>query len=172
MANTYILIEAKTLGSAAASVTFSSIPQTYTDLKVIMSTRSTRAAFDDEVKININGTGIGSNFTSRVVGGEGTAASQFSTSYSTGRITLGIQGSTTTASTFTSTEHYFPNYTGSNFKSISSDNTVGQNAAAVFTDLSASLYSSTSAITSIAFSTTLGDFAQYSTFYLYGIKNS
>jgi hypothetical protein len=32
MANTYTLIESQVLGSAAASVTFSAIPATYTDL--------------------------------------------------------------------------------------------------------------------------------------------
>jgi len=166
------LIEAKTVGSGgAASITFTSIPQTYTDLKIVMSARSTRNAIDDEVRININGTGVGTNFTSRVLGGEGASGTQFSTSYSTGRITLGIPGATVTASTFASTEHYFPNYTGSNNKSISSDNVTENNGTNAYADLSASLYSSSSAITSLVFTTNLGLFAEGSTASLYGISN-
>ena len=166
------LIETKTVGSGgAASITFTSIPQTYTDLKIVMSARSTRNAIDDEVRININGTGVGTNFTSRVLGGEGASGTQFSTSYSTGRITLGIPGATVTASTFGSTEHYFPNYTGSNNKSISSDNVTENNGTNAYADLSASLYSSSSAITSLVFTTNLGLFAEGSTASLYGISN-
>jgi hypothetical protein len=41
MPSTYNKIEAKTLGSTATSVTFSSIPSTYTDLVLVVQTTST-----------------------------------------------------------------------------------------------------------------------------------
>jgi hypothetical protein len=40
MANTYTLIESQVLGSSAASVTFSAIPATYTDLVLKFSSRN------------------------------------------------------------------------------------------------------------------------------------
>jgi hypothetical protein len=47
MANTYTLIASNTLGASAASVTFSAIPSTYTDLVVRYSAASCDAAVTD-----------------------------------------------------------------------------------------------------------------------------
>ena len=74
MANTYTLIEAQTLGSSAASVTFSSIPATYTDLIIKASTRSARSGSSgDNVIIYLNGVTTDMSFT--YVEGSGAAAS-------------------------------------------------------------------------------------------------
>jgi hypothetical protein len=169
MANTYTLIQAQTLGSSAASVTFSSIPGTYTDLKVLVSTRSTRTggATSDEMRVAFNG--LTTNQTTRALQGSGSAAS----SYTDTRVTIGIAPtSTTTSDTFGNTEFYIPNYTSSNFKSSSADSVSENNATVAFATLWANLWSSTAAITSIEFTLANASYAQHSTFYLYGIKNS
>jgi hypothetical protein len=81
--------------------------------------------------------------------------------------------STDTANTFGSFEFYIPNYAGSNNKSLSSDAVQENNASAAYASLTAWLMANTAAITSLTLTTTATfSFAQYSTFYLYGIKNS
>ncbi|CAB4173630.1 hypothetical protein UFOVP973_1, partial [uncultured Caudovirales phage] len=53
MANTYVLLNSNTVGvGGTASVTFSSIPQTYTDLMVRISARSTLSGAKVIVQIN------------------------------------------------------------------------------------------------------------------------
>jgi len=54
---TYTLISSNVLTSSAASVTFSSIPATYTDLVVRLSARATTTA--SNIWVTFNGTGTG-----------------------------------------------------------------------------------------------------------------
>lgn len=68
---TYEPIATTTLGSAAASYTFSSIPSTYTDLVVVCSAVT---ATVDNLVINFNGD-TAANYSWTTVGGNGTAAS-------------------------------------------------------------------------------------------------
>ena len=64
MANTYTLIEAKSLNTTTASITFSSIPQTYTDLLVLVSARGD-AGGQRDCYISFNGST--SNFTNKLI---------------------------------------------------------------------------------------------------------
>jgi hypothetical protein len=168
MANTYELIEAKTLGSAAVSVEFTSIPATYTDLILLTSTRGTRAGnTNDDFTIQFNG--ITTGYSSTAVEGYGSSAA----SYSTTSIIINSVGPNSTASTFSNGSIYIPNYTSANYKSVSVDSVAENNATAATASLSAGLWSNTAAITSIKLqSRYTSDFVQYSSFYLYGIKNS
>lgn len=168
MANTYTLIASNTVGSGgASSVTFSSIASTYTDLLVKMSARTTTGG-PDNFLISFNGSST--NFSYRELTGNGTGTSSSS---GTGGGTALIDGSTQTASTFSSNDIYIPNYAGSNYKSFSADAVTESNATLSYAQLWASLWSNTAAITQISLTCAGGsNFAQYSTFYLYGIKNS
>ena len=170
---TYIKIASNTVGSGgAASVTFSSIPSTYTDLVVKMSTRSSSGgsvAANTYIKFN----GSSASYSERLLYGDGTtpnSASQATTQFNwAGQTTAG----TATASTFNNSEVYIPNYTSANYKSISADSVTENNATAASIYIDAGLWSNTSAITSIAFTEQYGaNFAQYSTFTLYGISNA
>lgn len=68
---TYALIESQVLGSAAASVTFSSIPGTYTDLRLVINGVISTAI--DPVTINFN-SDTASNYSYTLLYGDGTSA--------------------------------------------------------------------------------------------------
>jgi hypothetical protein len=167
MPNNYILLERIELAASAASVTFSNIPQTgYTDLKVVISSRSTgggSAWSDIIIKPNNSTTSI----STRVLYGTGSAAA--STTFTTGIPAVG-EGTTGTASTFGNAEIYIPNYTSSNFKSFSADSVSENNATSSLAQLGAMLWSDTAAITSLVFTDfNSGNFVSGSTFSLYGL---
>ena len=168
MANTYVLINSSTVGSGgAAYITFSSIPATYTDLKLVISGRElggdyVRFALD----INATGTGLGS---AKYLSGNGATAS--SSTLTAPDIGFGLNRASSTASVFSNTEIYFPNYTLSRYKTITCDGVEENNATAAISSLAVNLWSNTAAITSIKIVPVL-NLAQYSTAYLYGIKNS
>jgi hypothetical protein len=166
MAVTYKLIETVRVGSGgAASITFSSIPQTYTDLMLLTSARSTSTGLAVVAKFN----GSSANYTGKYLEGSGS-------SVASGTMSINQAGnsvaSSYTASVFASNYLYIPNYTGSTFKSSSSDATTENNATVSYMAFYANLWSDTSAITSIALTVSAGSFAEFSSASLYGIKNS
>jgi hypothetical protein len=171
MANTYTLIQAQNLVSTAVTVTFSSIPATYTDLVIKASTRSDRASsIQDNVLIYLNGVTTNMSFT--YLEGNGAAASSGRNSSSQNQV--GISTATTaTSNTFSNWELYIPNYAGSTNKPMGSSSVMETNATTSYIDSFAGLWSNTAAITSISFQSTLStNFISGSSFYLYGIKNS
>jgi hypothetical protein len=162
----YVLLEKITVGAAgASSVTFSGIPQTgYTDLVVKLTARTTYAELNEAINVYPNGSG--SNGTRRALYGTGSAAASESAS----NIRLDyLSGNTATANTFGTGEIYIPNYTSSNFKSMSMEAVAEGNTTGMFMAMTAGLWSSTSAITSLQLSPLNGTFLQHSTFYLYGV---
>jgi hypothetical protein len=165
MAENYILLERTELNAAAASVTFSNIPQTgYTDLKIVVSARSDRASVVDDLAISFNGNTA--SFTGRELYGDGSSAASITTARAAGTTT----GANATANTFGNSEIYIPNYTGSANKSFSVDGVQETNATAAYAELYASLWSNTAAITSIGFAPLSGtNLLTGSTFSLYGI---
>jgi hypothetical protein len=169
MPNTFELIAAVTVGSGgASSIDFTSIPSTYTDLCIKLSGRSNKVGNTDSVVIAFNGLTTNRSYR-RLYAYDGAAGSDTSTTYAA--IT---DASTSTASTFGSMEIYIPNYAGSTNKSLSID-AVSENNGASTTyelDLVAGLWSNTAAINQLTFTLTGGSFVQYSTAYLYGVKNA
>ena len=167
MATTYEAIATVEVGSGgAASIDFSSIPATYTDLVVKVSGRAASATDFGTVLLALNSSGSG--FTNRQLVGTGSAAVS-----NTGTTAVGpIPGTLITASTFNNAEIYLPNYAGSTNKSYSYDGVLENNATGARAILGAGLWSNTAAITSISLTTDIGNFVQYSTATLYGIKNS
>ena len=168
MAATYEAIATVTVGSGGAgTVTFSSIPQTYTDLLIKVSARGDANFPNQSYEIRLNGST--SNASGRRIYGNGASAASDTTAYIEG------VGATATASTFSNDEIYIPNYTSSNNKSVSIDNVSENNATTAYAVLEAFLWSNSAAVTSIdlvALNAGSQEFVQYSTFTLYGIKNS
>ena len=171
MPNTYQLIEAKNLGASTSSITFSAIPGTYTDLKVLFSIRgtdSTPAAY-----MQFNGSTSGYNFKFAEGSGSGTNSNTSAYGIFTTSIYLNqIDGTGFTSDVFSNGEAYIPNYAGSTYKSASVNNVIENNGTTAYASICAGLWSNTAAITSITITPTSLNFAQYSSFYLYGIKNS
>lgn len=170
MANTYTLISSVTVGAGgASSIDFTSIPATYTDLLMVVSGRSSRSGTVDDCKIQFNNSTTG--YSDRWLNGNGASATSGSES-SSGIYDIILPASSATSNTFCNALIYIPNYAGSNYKSVSIDGVMENNATTAYADLRAGLWSNTAAITSIKLTPDTGPFAQYSTAYLYGIKNS
>ena len=165
------LIEAKTLGSNTASVTFDNIPQTYTDIKLVISARTDRAGQDnDALFITING--VTTNLANILLESTGSGSGSSNTNSGASTKVFPTVGSTATANTFGNGEIYFPNYTGSQYKSFSGYGVTENNATQAITGLSANLWSNTAAITSLTFNSIGTNFVSGSTFYLYGIQSA
>ena len=169
MANTYTLIASSTVGSGgAANIEFTSIPATYTDLLVKLSSRMASGASELLVRLN----GSTSDHSGKYIQGSGSSVASGNNFTVAGVYINEEEYATYTANTFSNLELYVPNYAGSNNKSFSSDGVNENNATQAFTQLTAGLWSNSSAITSITFYHSSGNFAQYSSAYLYGISNS
>jgi len=160
------LIETKTLGADAASIEFTSIPQTYTDLVFVASTRASTSGTSVEpclVTFNANT----SNYTARTLNGAGSGTP--TSAAPTSRLVFNAPRTGTTANTFGNVSVYIPNYTGATNKSYSTDSVTEHNATEAHQTIIAGLWSDTSAITSALFAPTANNFEAGSTISLYGI---
>ena len=163
-----VAIQTVTVGSGgASSISFTSIPQTYTDLVLKISSRGTNSGTAVAYEISFNGNT--SNFSSIILGGNG--SSVFSYSNQPRRIGL-TSAAGATASTFANGEIYIPNYAGSNNKSYSADAVSENNATSAEIAMFAGLWSNTAAITSVTLTPQFDNFAQYSTATLYGVTSA
>jgi len=178
MANTYEAIATVTVGSGgAATMAFSSIPATYTDLCILFSGRTDSNDAPGYATLQFNGNSS-AIYSRTQVQGDGSTAYSFSGSSETAINYIYTGGGNGTSNTFGNTYIYIPNYTSSSAnKSISVDTVQENNTSTnAWQELQAGLWANTAAITSI----TLGvlntaaqtKFVQYSTATLYGIKNS
>jgi hypothetical protein len=151
-----------------ASVTFSNIPQGYTDLKVVASARSDRGGeFTDYISILPNAST--SNLSSRFIFFSNTTRN----SSTDNRVYVATNSSTSTTNTYGSAEFYIPNYTSSNYKSIMADGVTENNSTSNYGHVSSGLWSSNAAITSLTLVSLNGvNWVANSTFSLYGIKNA
>lgn len=170
-ANTFVQIGSTvTVGSGGtANITFTSIPATYTDLVLKVSTKTARSGdSSDDGYVTFNGATTG--FSYKYIAGNGTICGSGGASSTSSIYDFTPNGSGTNASgIWGNAEIYIPNYAGSNYKSVSMDAVMENNATASYQYLSAGLWSNTAAITSIKLQADLGNFVQYSTASLYGI---
>jgi hypothetical protein len=168
---TYTLISAVAVGSGgAATIDFTSIPSTYTDLVLKTSLRGPTGYASDTMDTYLRFNGTTTNYSDRLLYGTGSAAASLSET-PTG-INFRVVGQNSTASTFGNAEIYIPNYAGSTNKSVSVDAVTENNATSVLTQLEAGLWTNTAAINQITLVPFTTGFAQYSTAYLYGVSNA
>jgi hypothetical protein len=172
MAATYTLISSNVLASSAASVTFSAIPSTYTDLVLRFSSRSDIGSAGLTLYLSPNASTSSDSTT--ILWGDGT--SPYSSRFSATGVGLymGWVNGTRTTNTFSSAEIYIPNYAGATNKVFSSAIAEESNSTAdTRISATAGLWSNTAAISSLVVKISAGvNFVSGSSFYLYGIKSS
>lgn len=165
--STYIKIATVTVGAGGqASIGFTSIPSTYTDLCLKASVRCSDNIDYGQISFNASTA----NFSSKRLEGDGASALSISRTDSYIISTYNPSGST--ASTFNNMEFYIPNYAGGTNKSFQLDGVFETNATSARMTMNAFLWSQTAAINAISFAPATGFFVQYSSATLYGIKKS
>lgn len=160
----YELIQHQKIDSDSANITFTNIPQNWTDLHIVMSLRgqSERMFF-----INFNDYSIAP--TVRYLYGIGSSVG----SEAPGLATAGFGSlSTDTANTFGSISLTIPNYTSSAVKSYSSDSVSESNATFSFQAITAGIWNSTAAINNIRITCRSGNIIAGSSATLYGINRT
>jgi hypothetical protein len=172
MPSTYNLISSNTLSTTTASVTFSAIPSTFTDLVLKISARNNGTT--TIVNVRFNGDTTANNYSSLVLRGTGSTVTSFS--YDSTRTSLfqqdGVNPSANYANSFSTSEIYIPSYTTTRNKSISGSTNTEDNSTTAYISKIAHLWTNPVAITSINLFAASDSFVSGSSFYLYGIKNS
>jgi hypothetical protein len=163
-------IATTTVGAGgAATVTFSSIPSTYTHLQIRGIARNTRAVAFDNIYIYFN-SDTAANYSSHFLYGDGsTTGAGASTNATDGGLALSV-GASSTASCFGVGIIDILDYANTNkyktYRSLTGGDANGSGQVL----LRSGNWRSNSAITSMTLFPTVGNFTQYSSFALYGIK--
>ena len=154
----YEVISTQTLGSATATVTFSSIPQTYTDLVLVLQGAS---SVDDTIMMQFN-SDTGSNYSWTQIGADVGSGVFSSRASSVASIRIGY-GNTSQGSHIAQIMNYS---NATTYKTnMSRSNKAASDVRAIV-----GLWRNTAAITSVTVIQTGGSFSTGFTFSLYGIK--
>lgn len=150
MPNTMTLIATITVPTDTSSqINFTSIPQTYTDLFILLSGRDTATGsygFQQFIRFNSD---TATQYSSRRLYGLGNSTGSANQSGADAIMSGTNTSDSATANTFSSTSFYIPNYAGSTYKSVSIDNVSENNATNADQTLIAGLWSKTNAITEV-----------------------
>ncbi len=178
MASTYKLITSYTVSTQVSTFSFTSIPQTYTDLVIRMNVRTTLSSVASNMFIVFNGD-TSTNYSQtllRINGLDADTVGSRTTSQSSYFALQLANGANSTSDAFSTGEIYIPNYTSTSAKPFNDFHATETNSLTdAYLFQSAGLYRGTS-ISSISF--TAGSSPDFdgivagSSFYLYGIKNS
>lgn len=168
------LISHTEVGSGGvSSITFSSIPSSYSDLLLLVSCRATNADFENNLKLTFNNDSslLYSETYLFWNGGAVSTARPSGQAYSL----INTTGDSALANTFGSTSILIPNYSNSNnYKQYIIDSTTENNSTGSWRMyMQAGMYRSTSAISRIDFNVFSSRvIKERSTFTLYGITKA
>jgi len=168
MANTFIPLATVTVGAGGLStITFTAITQTFTDLQIKLSSRTTLStSVASSVFFTFNSSTV--NFGNITFFGNGTSVSSFSESRNAGSQNSG--GSTT--GIFANINMLICGYATANNKAYYVNASVENNATEAYIYGNNSTWSDGTAISSITLTPNAGNFAEFSTATLYGISKS
>jgi hypothetical protein len=163
-----------TVGSGgSATIDFTSIPQTYTDLVLKLSLRSTAAgAHGGGAQMNFNNS-TASEYTFKNIRGSGftTPGSGAASGTTFIRVANNHPTAGNTSNTFCNSEVYIPNYTLSSHKVTSEDNVEENDTAESYSQFVGGIWTNTNAISRITLTSEATLFAQYSSATLYGVSS-
>jgi hypothetical protein len=178
--STFKNIASTTISSPTTTVTFSSIPSTYTDLFIVGSARSNRSFAQDFINVDFNS--IQSIYSESYFSGLG-PGNVIAVTVATNEQFLGASASqiqipaanATSSNIFGHFQLYIPSYTSDKWKplnvvNVKVDNTNTSNTHSY--NKTAGLARTISAISSINIKCSQAQFIADSAFYLYGIKNT
>jgi len=161
---TYDKIATTTLGSAASSITFSSIAASWTDLRLVLVATATGAGVNVDITFNSD---TATNYSQTNLYGNGTAAASAN---ATARANVEITWSTGTSTTIPSLyEIDVFSYASATYKTLLATSSQDRNGSGD-TEKTVGLWRSTAAITSIRINSAASTYATGTTATLYGIK--
>lgn len=155
----------------SSSISFTSIPSTYTHLQVRMIFRDTRAAVGDYASLQFN-SDTGSNYALHLLSGSGASAASAGYASQTSIDISRVAGSSASSNVFGAAVLDILNYANTNkYKTTRSLGGVDNNGSGEIV-LNSGLWMSTSAVSTITIKAQAGsaNFSQYSSFALYGVK--
>jgi hypothetical protein len=155
------IIQHQELASTQSAITFTSIPQTYTDLCLLLSVRSTNS--DDGLFFKFNNTTANTTWRNLLGYGTGTLSQGGSGWLAAGGVRSG------TSNTFTNVGIYIPNYAGNTAKTSSVDSVSEENSSTAYQFLVQNLWNDSTAVSRIDVYLQGGSLTQYSSATLYGI---
>lgn len=163
-------IYSTTLSTVQYTVSFNNIPQTYTDLKIVISGRTDAVStFDGGPSFFMNGNVSGNLASFTAVKSNGSSTSSQRTTDNA--IYIGeVPAASTTSGIFGAVEIYIPEYTAGKNKQVLIQNASSVNNATAYLNVRAGLFKNPSSVTSIGVYGGSGNWVAGSTFTLYGIS--
>ena len=162
--NTYVALQTVTVSGSASSITFSSIPSTYTDLRLVWV--GTNSVADVNFFSRLNGD-TATNYSYTRLYGDGSAAGSSSGSNQSFILPAQVSGISSTIPEMYTMDFF--SYAGSTYKTILCTGSENRNGSGSVVQ-SVNLWRSTSAITTILLYPSSGNFNAGTTATIYGIQ--
>ena len=156
-------------GGGSATITFSSIPATYTHLQIRYIARDSRTNTNSDFTLRFN-SDTANNYNTHDLASNGSVASTGGATNSSSILIANMSGNTATANTFGAGIVDILDYINTNkYKTVRSLGGHDNNGNG-FVMLTSGAWRNTVAVTSITLIPLVANFRQYSSFALYGIK--
>jgi hypothetical protein len=163
MPSTYEPIATTTLGTSSSTINFTSIPATYTDLRLVLVNINSSAT---DILLRVN-SDTGSNYSRITIRGDGTSTSTVLIANQPG---INFPNPTS-ATLYSICDYNFFSYAGSTNKTVLTTASADRNGTGNTVTM-VGLWRNTAAITAINLLVTSGSFSVGTTATLYGIKNA